>query len=114
MPFNNKKIRLKFKKVLKKQGLSVYKVLIVGFFQVQNHYNKLLILYSIHVFKQENSCDNNTSKRERLLGYKFKIIEVFSCLLPEKKLISKIGASEETFHNSKSLRFSAVCFLKKS
>ena len=35
------------------------KVAIVGLFQVQNHDNKL---YSI--FKQDNSCDNNTSKSE--------------------------------------------------
>ena len=57
---------------------------LVGFFQVQNHYNKLFDK-KFNTQIKDNSCDNNTSKSE---------IFFFMCLLCGK-IFCYFRASEE-------------------
>ena len=60
------------------------KVALVGFFQVQNHYNKLFDKkFNTHI--KDNSCDNNTSKSEIF----------FSCVCSVEKIFCYFRASEE-------------------
>ena len=77
----------------KKKGLkngkdvkTIKKVTIVRLFQVQNHYYKLLLEILNLTYKQDDRCDNNTSKTEIIFLVKKSKLRCFSCLLLEKNI----------------------------
>ena len=73
------------------------KVAIVGLFLVQNYNNKLFEKHFVRnlylIFKQDNSCDNNTSKSEINFFHVSALWKIFSYFVSSEIRASK--ASEE-------------------